>query len=243
MIARSLTRQVVGIYFDGSIALGDFDPARSDIDLVAVTHDPLSDSAAKEISAIHVTFARSSPAWGQETEVIYVSQRELSGQAVESRHIHRYVERGTGGLLQTGPLDLGWLVHLRVLSRQGITITGSDIRELVVPVSDEALRRVVVFGAENWLRPYCVDPSSLQRPGTRAFAILTACRMLHTFRTGAVVSKIEAAETTLRRVDFGHSNAIHAAIRWRKHDPDLAASPEEAVRLLEFVRAHVSTVR
>ncbi|HEY3116665.1 MAG TPA: aminoglycoside adenylyltransferase domain-containing protein [Chloroflexota bacterium] len=108
-----------------------------------------------------------------------------------------------------------------------------------------ARRRALRYPTCGWTAPKFHDERDilLERPGTRAFAILTACRMLHTFRTGAVVSKVEAAEATLQRVALGHANAINAAMRWRKHDPDQAASPEEAVRLLEFVQARVKTVR
>jgi len=56
-VGRSLKAVLVGIYFGGSFALGEFDPARSDTDLVVVTQDPLSDSAAVELAAVHAGFA------------------------------------------------------------------------------------------------------------------------------------------------------------------------------------------
>jgi predicted nucleotidyltransferase len=235
-VSTSLAPQLVGMYFDGSIALGDFDPDRSDVDLVVVTDDRLSDLAAAELSALHETLARYSPTWGDEVEVLYVSVRDLNQHAVENRNVHRYVERGTGGLLRTRPFGLGWLVHLRVLSRQGITITGPDIRGLIAPVPDEALRHFAALGAENRLRLYRDDYSLLARPGARAFAVLTACRMLHTFRTGGVVSKTEAAQSALQFMDPPLANVIHAAMGWRKDHDDLAVTPEETVALLLFVR-------
>jgi streptomycin 3"-adenylyltransferase len=228
MISLSLGSQALGLYFDGSIAVGDFDPTRSDIDLVVVTDDPLSYSAATELSELHATFARSSPVWGEEIEVIYVSKGDLNQRAAENCNIHRYVERGTAGLMRVGPLDLGWLVHLRVLSRQGVTIHGPDIRELVERIPDEALQRVAGFGVENWLGPYCVDPTSLQRPGSGAFAVLTACRMMHTFRTGTVVPKMEAAQAMLQLVGVGFANVIHAAMSWRKDDRESGGCSQTA---------------
>jgi len=235
-ISRSLAPHLVGMYFDGSIALGDFDPARSDIDLVVITDDRLSDSATAELGALHETLARSSPTWGEEIEVFYVSERDLDQHAVENRSVHRYVERGTGGLLRTRPLGLGWLVHLRILSQHGITISGPDIRDLVVPVPDDALRHFVRLGATNRLHLYSNDPTLLARPGARAFAVLTACRMLHTFRTGSVVPKMEAARSALQFMDPPLANVIHAAMGWRKDHQDLAVTTEETVALLRFVR-------
>ncbi len=235
-ISRLLASHLVGMYFDGSIALGDFDPGRSDIDLVVVTEDRLSDSAAAALAALHETLARSVPTWGEEIEVFYVSKRDLDQHAVENRNVHSYVERGTGGLLRTRPFGLGGLVHLRVLSQHGITITGPDIRELVVPVPDERLRRFAVLGAENRLHLYREDPTLLARPGARAFAVLTACRMLHTFHTGNVVPKMEAARSALQSIDPPLANVIRAAMGWRKDHDALALTPEETVALLRFVR-------
>ena len=224
------------MYFDGSVALGDFDPDRSDIDLVAVTEHRLSDSATAGLAALHEALARSSPTWGEEIEVFYVSKHDLDQHAVENRNVHSYVERGTGGLLRTRPFGLGWPVHLRVLSQHGITITGPDIRGLVVPVPDEALRHFAVLAAENRLRLYRKDQALLARPGARAFAVLTACRMLHTFRTGNVVPKMEAARSALQSIDPQLANVIRTAMGWRKDHDDLAVTPEETIALLRFVR-------
>lgn len=234
---QPLEATLVGVCFDGSIALGDFDPSRSDVDLVVVTRGPLSAQAASELASIHRRVARAQPEWGEEIEVVYISEAGLHPGAVDQGVSHFYVERGSGGALQSGPLDPGWLVHLRVISRFGIGIVGRSIRAMVSPVSDDALRQLARFRAERWLPTYCGDPASLSRPGERAYVILTACRMLYTLRTGSVVSKMEAARWTRRLVDNSLASVINTAMQWRKDDHEMAGTPEDAVRLLQFVRA------
>jgi predicted nucleotidyltransferase len=235
-IKGTLGDELVGIYFDGSLALGDFHAMRSDIDLVVVTRDFLTESAAAKLEAVHAVFARSVPTWGEEIEVIYVTGRDLDVRSVQDGTEHRYVERGTGGQLQTGALRLGWLIHLRVLSRNGITITGRDIRGLVADVEDETLRRAAAIGALDRLRLYQDNPGLLERPGARAFAVLTACRMLYTFRTGNVVPKMEAANATLQHVDASAGHTIQAAMSWRKDGRSFTAGLEDTLKVLELVR-------
>ena len=43
-----LKNNLVGIYLHGSLAMGCFNPHRSDIDLIIVVNEPLSDSVKKE---------------------------------------------------------------------------------------------------------------------------------------------------------------------------------------------------
>jgi hypothetical protein len=104
-------------------------------------------------------------------------------------------------------------------------------------VGDETLRRAAAFGADNRLQLYRNNPTLLARPGARAFAVLTACRMLYTFRTGNVVPKMEAAQASLQFKDARLSDVIHAAMSWTKEDRYFKPSPEETLRVLEFVHA------
>jgi len=235
-ICGLLRGSVVGVYFDGSIALRDFDPARSDIDLVVVTEDGLTESIAAELTSIHATFAQTVRVWGEEVEVVYVTRRDLNARAVEDGNPHRFVERGSAGALQTRPLDLGWHVHLRVLWQNGIAILGPDIRELVTPVDDEILSRTAGMAAERRTRLYRDKPGMLERPGARAFAVLTACRMLYTFRTGKVVPKMEAARASVQILGPEFAPLIRTATDWRKDDNHFDQTPKDVIALLEFVR-------
>jgi hypothetical protein len=235
-VLRGVGQEVVAAYFDGSLALGDFDPSRSDVDLLIVTRRPIRDLVAGRIADIHASLASDESAWAGEIEVIYVSIGELTPAAVPGGSLHSYVERGTGGLVRSAPLDPGWLLHLRVLRRHGIPIFGPSPRDLVSPVADDDLRRAVSFGATARLGPYCDDPRALEPAGARAFAVLTACRILHTLRTGEVVPKMEAARSARSTVDASLAAVIGAAMAWRKHDLQLDATVEGTAALLRLVQ-------
>ena len=45
--------ELIGFYLDGSLALGDFDPATSDVDFIAAVTHPLSPDAFEALAAMH----------------------------------------------------------------------------------------------------------------------------------------------------------------------------------------------
>jgi hypothetical protein len=217
-VSRELGNNFLAVWFDGSIALGAFDPQRSDIDLVVVTSDYPSVEETSGLRVAHARCAQGAPDWGDEIEIIYVTSAALQLRAVSSGVPHLYVERGSRGELRSGPLDPGWLVHLRVLREHGRSITGPEPIEMVAAVSDDELKRVAIWGAERWLTPHLEDPTTLARLGVRVFVVLTTCRLLYTLQSGQVVSKMTAARWALDAVPADLAPVIQGAMAWQKHD-------------------------
>jgi hypothetical protein len=237
-----LGESLVAIWFDGSLALGDFDPDRSDIDLVVVDANIEPRAITSGLEAAHVRYSSAGLAWGDEIETIYVREAALDPAAIHSEITHLYVERGTGGALRSGPLDPGWLVHLRVLRDRGVSISGPMPRDIVQAVSDDALMEVASWSAKQWLAPYRDRRAPLDRLGTRVYVVLTACRLLYTFRTGQIVSKMAAARWALDNVPPGLGSHIEDAMAWRKEDAfSTSPSVDGSLALIEWVQSVLIT--
>lgn len=67
----------VGMYLYGSLASGDFDPRRSDIDFVVATADELPNKLIPALGAVHARMAASDLRWGLKLEGSYISQKAL----------------------------------------------------------------------------------------------------------------------------------------------------------------------
>src|SRR5579871_6624474 len=67
-----LGHNLVGLYLSGSLAYGDFVPSKSDIDLQAVVHKPLTKQEIKQIEALHRKIDENHPKWAHRTECSYV---------------------------------------------------------------------------------------------------------------------------------------------------------------------------
>src|SRR5438477_10643633 len=64
----------VGMYLLGSLALGDFDPHTSDIDLVIVTDAPLPDELFVALQEMHARFAAGGSSWAERLEAVYIPE-------------------------------------------------------------------------------------------------------------------------------------------------------------------------
>jgi hypothetical protein len=54
---------VAGLYITGSVALGDYQPGRSDIDFMAFTSRPLTSADTAALASMHGSFADGGPAY------------------------------------------------------------------------------------------------------------------------------------------------------------------------------------
>lgn len=228
-----LGEKLVGLYLVGSLVVGDFEPAVSDIDLIALTTTELSPPEAAALEAMHAGVAAQYPRWDDRIEVIYVARDNINLRkpahpiAVISpgEPFHVFEARGSD-----------WLINWYVLYENGVALYGDDPRMVVTPVAlDELLpslkRQLAEF--EQWVTP------DLHRGG-QAYAILTMCRALYTFRQRGFVSKPQAAGwAAVELPDW--SSLILRALEWRLVPRDDVRYPPEATypETLRFVRTVV----
>jgi predicted nucleotidyltransferase len=72
-----LGEHFVGLYLHGSLACGDFNPARSDIDFVVVIKGELTGEKLSELEAMHARLAANGPKWAAKLESAYIPQNAL----------------------------------------------------------------------------------------------------------------------------------------------------------------------
>src|SRR5437879_871594 len=72
----------VGMYLSGSVALGDFNPHSSDIDLVIATDAPLSEALFAALQEMHARFAAGGSSWAAKLEAVYIPEQALRRDAL-----------------------------------------------------------------------------------------------------------------------------------------------------------------
>ena len=68
---------LIGLYLDGSLALGDFDPATSDVDFIAAIARPLSAAQFDALAAMHRQMRDSGRPFATELEGSYIPRPAL----------------------------------------------------------------------------------------------------------------------------------------------------------------------
>jgi hypothetical protein len=192
-IQAILGEHLRGMYLSGSLALGDFDPRSSDLDVVVVTDEALSHELFVALQQMHARFDTSGFPWAAKVDAVYLPQEALRHSAPTLEH---YPQIEWPGPLFLGPLESGWIFQCSILREHGIVLAGPDPRALIDPIDADEMRRAVGTIPLMWLEQAHHDPSWLvwlQQRREQAFVVLTLCRLLYTLDSGAVTSKPAAA--------------------------------------------------
>ncbi|MFD6426879.1 hypothetical protein [Streptomyces sp. NPDC060198] len=225
---------LVALWAHGSLALGDYQAGRSDLDLVALVGTGLDPGQQEGLRAVHGRLAtghplartlhctyvprgaesdaaREHPTWAHgewfERPVSPVSRRELS----------------LGAAVLSGPPPAGLLPA--VSDRELTGFVRSELEDYWLPVTADAK-------AELWLRDVWVD-----------LGMLTFARATVTLRDGRLITKGEALDELLF---LGAPVAVVEDIRGRRYGTALPEDPSgdwrarRALLAREFVRAGIT---
>lgn len=235
-----------GMYLDGSLALGDFDPYSSDIDLVVTTDVPVDEQQFVALHEMHERFNASLSPWATEVEAVYIPQAMLRRGAQPTPWVPR-IERGPDVTLVKAFLNDTWVIHWYIVREHGVAIAGPNPRSLIDPIAPDDLRRVTVSLADSWLEQARHDDAALRLRGPQVYMVRTLCRMLYTLDHGAVVSKPVAARWAQQTLDERWMPLITRTMAWRK-DPDYQDTPSsdeirETLAFIEYTFARCQRLR
>lgn len=229
--------QLVGIYIYGSLTSGEFD-RQSDIDVLVVTTDELSQELFSAVAAMHERIARGDSWCVTQLEVAYIPMHALRTYDAASS-VYPHLDRGTGERLTMKEHWSDCVVQRKQLRERGITLAGPHPSTLIDPVSAEDLRQTMRDLLPRWGESVFNDPAELRRRGSQSYLVLSICRMLYTLETGAYTSKRQAADWAKTALDKKWSSLIDRAWNGRQH-PDAEASAEDVSETLELMRYAVA---
>jgi hypothetical protein len=171
------------LFVAGSLALGDYVPGVSDLDLVAIVDGPVDEPRLASLVDLHRELDRG-PAAGLDLGCVYVAVRSLPDRdAVHPTWTH------------------GDLVH-RILSdvtraelvRHGFEVIGLPPQEVLAPVTDDDVRsaaRAELCGYWAWASR---RPRMWLYPVIADLGLTSMARGRHALRTGALLTKTQAIE-------------------------------------------------
>jgi hypothetical protein len=211
-----------GLYVTGSIALGDYWPAVSDIDLVAVCGGRPSESELKALSKIHKPGHPS-------VDVLYVTRDDLRTDPTRLSPPHSLL----GTFKRDGGFDANPVVW-RIMSTKAMPVRGPQLADADVWFDADALRRwnlanldaYWVGRVKEWCRRKPTERAVRHEYGLQ-WLVLGVPRLHHTIATLGVTSKTGAGHYALGVVDSRWHEVIETAIALRAaQDAPLPRSPK-----------------
>lgn len=209
---------LVAVWAHGSLALGDFQPGRSDLDLIAVVEVPLNGEQKDRLAGIHQRLMDEEPA-AAELHCSYMAGTALC--EAEARHV-----TWAHSMLLERPVTP---VTRRELLDGGLTLHGPTPAELLPPLApgqlEDFIRRDL---AEFWL-PATRKRRLWMRDIWVDLGLLVLARATVTLRDGRLITKGEALAELL---ELGAPADVVRDIRDRRY-----SNPPPISRLRRMRRA------
>lgn len=234
-IQAVLGARCVGVYLQGSFALGDFD-AHSDVDFVVAIADELTAAEVEALQALHARIYDGPAGWAQHLEGSYFPLAVLrtpdpSGQTLW------YLDNGSRALKRSDHCNtvvVRWTVR-----EHGVTLAGPPPSTLIDSIPVDVLRAYVLADLLDWGREILAQPERFANHFYQGFIVLSYCRMLRELHMGALGSKRAGAEWAKANLDPAWAGLIDRAWSGRPN-PAVSvrtpADPAEFAATLDFVR-------
>jgi hypothetical protein len=216
-VHATLTDNLLGVYLRGSLAIGDFDPETSDVDVIVVTNDPVSDSQFEALRQTHDRLRALPNRYAASLEAAYVdaasAKRFVTGQkhpTITSHNPFRW-ER----------FESNWVLDIWMARERSPAIYGPNPKSVFGPISEEQLREAAANRLREWAkwatRVPKKDHAWFAERAHQAYVIETICRALHTAASGTVPTKPAAVAWALDSVP----EQWHPLVRWsQQHGMD-----------------------
>jgi len=215
-----LMDNLIGLYLYGSATAGDFEPDLSDIDLLAIVKDSLSDKEFSGLRDMHDQLTSDYTEWNDRIEIIYVPVDGLKNFKTTRIEVAEISPGEPFRLsIKTTRIHLkeigdDWLINWYVIRQNGITIFGLDPKTVIPNISSQEYKKTIKKKVLLWQKALSEYAPESTR-GAVAYAIFTLCRAMYSYENGEQASKKKSAEWVKYKFPEW-KELINKAIEWRK---------------------------
>jgi hypothetical protein len=225
-----LGTDLVGAWFVGSIALAGYVPGESDLDIAAVSPDPVAEDTRRAIAEDLLALSASCPARGLE---LTLYRREVAASPPVGADFEVNVNGGPRmatsiHLDASGEPGFWYVIDRAIAHRCGVAISGAPAREVFA----DASRRTLLDAMEESMRWH--------RRHERAtlYSVLNASRAWRYATEGVLGSKLDGA--TWARDRWRRPELIDAAVELR-HGRRAQLEEQDVDEYLDHVLRALST--
>ena len=218
-----LGEQLTGIYLHGSLAMGCFNPEKSDIDLIIIIENNISDEQKMKFMERIVTLNQQAPAKGLEMSIVlrkycnpfvYPTPFELH---FSPAHLKWFSDAPQDYVQNMKGDDKDLAAHFTIIRQYGVTLYGEEIEN----VFGEVPRKDYIDSIWEDVRE--AREEILEEP---IYIALNLCRVLAFCRDGLCLSKQEGARWAMEHLPAEYTHMISDALTCYQTDHEMVIEEE-----------------
>lgn len=188
---------LTGIYLHGSIVMGCFNYEKSDVDIIIVVKDAITDAHKRLFMEMIVSMNKKAPPKGIEISIIredvcrpfvYPTPYELH---FSSSHLSEYISDPETYIQRMTGTDKDLAAHLKILYNRGKTIYGRKIADVFEDIPDKYYRDSIIYDIADAKDDILKDTM---------YITLNLCRVLAYVTEGLILSKQEGGMWALGHI-------------------------------------------
>ncbi|MCX7796398.1 MAG: DUF4111 domain-containing protein [bacterium] len=232
-----LKDNLVGIYLHGSLALGCFNPYKSDIDFLVVVKDKLSMITKKEVVNVTLNLAelKETPPKGLEFSIVlekYLKNftHPMPFEFHYSKTWHNAYKEGKIDL-EKEDKDRDLAAHITVIFNRGICLYGKPIEEVFYPMPKEYYIDALLYDVEDMDKNIHKDP---------VYGVLNLCRVLCFLEEERIISKEEGGLWGINNLPMEYRHLPWKALK--EYGGEECGNKWNTEELLDFLDYMVSRI-
>ena len=228
-----LKENLIGIYLHGSLAMGCFNPLKSDIDVLIVINKTMKENEKRLIMESIVSINKLAPEKGIEMSIvkeeycnkfIYPTPFELHFSIM---HLDWYTMNPDDYIEKMNGRDRDLAAHFSVIKNRGVVLFGKDIDDVFADIPKDAYLDSIRNDIADAEEDIVSNP---------VYIILNLCRVLAYVKDSKVLSKKEGGDWGLKNVCGKFYNLIMNALECYESDRKMIIDNDLAIEYCIYMK-------
>lgn len=228
---------LIGVYLHGSLAMGCFNPNKSDIDFIVVIENDMTEKQKIDFMNSVVELNQQAPPKGIEVSIIkkeyckpfvYPTPFELHFSIA---HLQWFKNNPYECIEKMNGTDKDLAAHFMIINQYGMVLYGKQIAEVFGEVQDEYYIDSIWEDVKNAKEDILVNP---------VYVILNLCRVEAFLEERLCLSKVEGGKWAVKNVNQKYKRLILNAIHCYETDEIIN---EDKEILLEFAEKMLKKIK
>lgn len=231
--------ELTGVYLHGSMAMGCFHPDKSDVDLILVIENEITDEQKISFMNEVIKLNAQAPKKGIELSIVrktyckeflYPTPYELH---FSNMYLQCFVDNPTEYIRKMKGTDKDLAAHFMIINHCGITLYGEAISLLFSEVPKADYIDSIWHDIEN------AQEDILENP---IYIILNLCRVAAFLQDELVISKEQGGRWGIKNLDEQYQGLISEALKYYASDEEMEVSREEAQKFAGYMLKKIGDI-